>query len=298
MIRCYSITELRPYIHWAYFFHAWQFEARFASIATIHGCEACRRGWLSGFAEADRPKAEAAQVLWDEAGRLLDEMTPMVRVQAVFRLLEAGSAGDDIHMGGLVVPFLRQQGRQPDGQPNLCLSDFVRPLQPDGRATDTVGVFATSVSTEAEEHWRDDAYRRLLAQTLASRLAEAAATRMHEEVRRTYWGYAPDEQLPMADLLAERHQGIRPAVGYPSIPDQSINFLIDRLLDLSRIGIRLTEHGAMQPHASVSGFLFAHPAARYFSIGPIGTDQLADYAARRGFTPEQMRPFLAANLKT
>ena len=119
---------------------------------------------------------------------------------------------------------------------------------------------------------------------------------MHQEVRKTYWGYAPDEQLSMQELHAEQFQGIRPAVGYPSLPDTSLNFVIDQILDLHQIGIRLTESGAMKPHASVSGFMMANAQARYFSLGKIGEDQLADYAHRRGLPVVVMRKFLSANL--
>jgi cobalamin-dependent methionine synthase I len=132
----------------------------------------------------------------------------------------------------------------------------------------------------------------MLAQTLADRLAEATTERLHQEVRTMLWGYAPDEQLSIPDLLLERFQGIRPAVGYPSLPDQSINFVIEDLLDFKEIGITLTEHGMMRPHASVSGLMLGHPAAQYFSIGRIGEDQLADYAARRGKTVEEMKKYL------
>jgi cobalamin-dependent methionine synthase I len=133
-------------------------------------------------------------------------------------------------------------------------------------------------------------------QLLADRLAEAAAERMHEEVRKHYWGYASEENLTIAEMQQERFQGIRPAVGYPSLPDTSLNFVIDSLLDLSQIGIRLTQSGAMKPHASVSGLMIAHPRARYFSLGKIGEDQLLDYARRRGLPVEYLRRFLAANL--
>jgi cobalamin-dependent methionine synthase I len=119
---------------------------------------------------------------------------------------------------------------------------------------------------------------------------------MHEEVRKNYWGYAADERLSIAEMQVEHFQGIRPAVGYPSLPDTSLNFVIDELLDMKQIGIRLTESGAMKPHASVSGLMMAHPKAHYFSIGKIGEDQLRDYARRRGLPVEVMRKFLAANL--
>lgn len=131
-----------------------------------------------------------------------------------------------------------------------------------------------------------------MAQLLADRLAEAAAERMHEQVRKEYWGYAKDEQLTIPEMLIEKFQGIRPAVGYPSMPDTSMNFLLARIIDMKSIGIRLTESGMMQPHASVSGLMFAHPKARYFDLGKIGEDQLRDYAHRRGLPVEMMRKYL------
>ena len=115
-------------------------------------------------------------------------------------------------------------------------------------------------------------------------------------MRKNHWGYAADEQLSMADMLSEQWQGIRPAVGYPSLPDTSLNFVIDRLIDMQQIGIRLTESGAMKPHASVSGLMISHPEARYFAVGKIGDDQLRDYARRRGVPVELMRKFLGGNL--
>ena len=117
------------------------------------------------------------------------------------------------------------------------------------------------------------------------------------DVRKEAWRYAKDENLTIPELLIEKYQGIRPAVGYPSLPDQSVNFLLDELLDMKQIGIKLTENGAMCPHASVCGLMFAHPASEYFSVGKIGEDQLQDYARRRGKSVEEMRKFLAANLQ-
>jgi len=183
--------------------------------------------------------------------------------------------------------FLRQQH-----PPFLCLSDFISP------ETDQIGLFAVSVDANFEQLYAEtDSYRHLLAQTLADRLAEATAEMAHEQVRRSYWGYATDEHLSVPELHKEHFQGIRPAVGYPSLPDQSINFDLDRLLHFSTIGISLTEHGAMQPHASVSGLMLAHPKASYFSVGPIGEDQLADYAQRRGVTSDELRPYLSGNIR-
>ena len=157
-------------------------------------------------------------------------------------------------------------------------------------------MFATTVDAGLETDFRNDPYEKMMMQLLADRLAEATAERMHEQVRKRYWGYAPDEQLSIGDMLCERWQGIRPAVGYPSLPDTSLNFVIDRLIGMQQIGIRLTESGAMKPHASVSGLMMAHPEARYFTVGMIGDDQLADYARRRGVPVGLMRKFLQANL--
>lgn len=142
----------------------------------------------------------------------------------------------------------------------------------------------------------NDAYRKMLSQVLADRLAEGTAELVHLQVRRHYWGYAPNEQLTIDEIHAEKYQGIRPAVGYPSMPDTSMNFLIDKLINMASIGIRLTESGMMQPHASTSGLMFAHPQARYFELGKIGDDQLVDYARRRQLPVSTIRRFLQSSL--
>ena len=147
-----------------------------------------------------------------------------------------------------------------------------------------------------ETDFDDDPYEKMMAQLLADRLAEAAAERMHEEVRKHYWGYAKDENLSIHDMQLEKFVGIRPAVGYPSLPDTSMNFLLDDLLGMQQIGITLTESGAMRPHASVSGLMMDHAEAHYFNLGRIGVDQLEDYAKRRQMPVNEMRKFLIANL--
>jgi cobalamin-dependent methionine synthase I len=295
----YSIHEVVPYINWSYFFHAWGFPARFAAIAHVHGCDSCRASWLSSFPVEDRARAAEAMQLHKEALRLLTFLDQQGHhVHFRFGLFPCYSHGEDIIIDESDRPtlsFLRQQT-----PPFLCLADFVRPLSPNGQP-DCLGVFCAAADTAIEQLYAEgtsdaDAYRHLLCQTLADRLAEAATERAHQAVRRHYWGYDPDEDLSIDDLHAERFQGIRPAVGYPSLPDQSLAFDLDRLIDFSAIGIRLTEHGAMQPHAAVCGLMLAHPQSRYFAVGPIGEDQLADYAQRKGRSPEELRPFLAANL--
>ena len=178
------------------------------------------------------------------------------------------------------------------------LADYVAPLASAGSSSlaSKIGLFATSVDMGLETDFASDAYQKMMAQLLADRLAEAAAEVLHEQVRKHLWGYAPDEKLSIADMLVEKFQGIRPAVGYPSLPDTSLNFVLDDLLDMKQIGIRLTESGAMKPHASVSGLMLAHPETRYFNLGKIGEDQLRDYARRRGLPVEVCRKFLAGNL--
>ena len=259
----YNISTLRPYINWLYFYFAWG---------------------LSGKPQEakDRMRAEAEQ--------MLDSLETRYQTHAAVGLFDANSDGDDILIGDVRLPMLRQQHPTREGEPNLSLADFIRPQASD--VTDRIGVFATTVDLALEHDFLTDDYQRMLAQTLADRLAEATAEVLHMEVRRSLWGYAPDENLSVAELLREDFQGIRPAVGYPSMPDTSVNFIIDRLINLKQIGIRLTESGAMKPHASVSGLMFAHPKAHYFELGRIGEDQLRDYAHRRGLPVELIRRFL------
>ena len=290
----YAIHDVTPYIIWIYFFHAWGFQPRFATIADIHGCDACRASWLTTFSEEDRAKAAEAMQLLKEANRMLNQLDETYHVHTIFRLCKANADGDNLLLDGTRFPLLRQQIPHPDGSPFLCLSDFVRPLA--SGTPDTVGIFAASCDGEVELLYEEDPYKRMLVQTLADRLAEAATEKMHEYVRKVAWGYAKDENLSIPELLKEKFQGIRPAVGYPSLPDQSVNFLLNELLHMEQIGITLTENGAMRPHATVCGLMLAHPAARYFAVGKIGNDQLEDYARRRRMPINEVRKFLAANL--
>ena len=291
MIQTYDISQLRPYINWPYFFFAWQ---------------------VKDPSEKER--------LRQESEVFLDTLEGNYHAHALFQLLDAYSDGDDIIVFrgtrneecGMRIPCLRQQQGEP---PYLCLADFICPLNKSHSTfhiphstkslphstfhiphSTKIGLFATSVDMGLETDFASDAYQKMLAQLLADRLAEAAAERVHEQVRKKFWGYAKDEQLTIPEMLIEKFQGIRPAVGYPSLPDASLNFILDDLLDMKQIGIRLTESGAMKPHASVSGLMLAHPKAHYFSIGKIGEDQLRDYARRRGLPIEVCRKFLAANL--
>ena len=302
----YDIHEITPYINWPYYYFAWQ---------------------VKDPAEQDKLKVDAL--------KRLEQLEGKYQTYAVFRLLPANSEGDDILIWNVEgsdnplamsesclptknesnlptkgesnlptkgesnlqqeeayrLPMLRQQAVSP----SLCLADFIRPLS--SGKEDTIGLFATSVSIGLETDFAYDDFLRMQTQLLSDRLAEATAEKMHQEVRTKYWGYAKDEHLTMDELHAEKFQGIRPAVGYPSMPDTSVNFLIDEMLNMKQTGIRLTESGALKPHASVSGLMIAHKQASYFLLGKIGEDQLNDYARRRGIPVEMMRKFIGASVK-
>ena len=291
----YEIHDLTDYVNWIYFFFAWGFQPRFATIADIHGCDACRAGWLASFPEEERGKAAEAMQLHKEAMRMLNYLDGKYKVYGIYRLMNANSDGDNLILEGTRFPLLRQQTRVRPEDPFLCLSDFVRPLS--SGITDTVGGFATTVDAAMEDLFSDDDYKHMLVKILSERLAEAAAEKMHQTLRTKIWGYAPDEKLSMKELLREEYQGIRPAVGYPSLPDISVSHLLNELIEMDRIGIRLTENGMMQPLASVCGLMFAHPASRYFSVGKISEEQVNDYALRRGKTPEEVKKYLISNLQ-
>ena len=288
-------------------------EPRFAAVAEVHDCPSCRAAWTASFPTEEQPKAREAIKLYDETKQLLHQWADEPICHALFLLADAYSEGDNIIIDGKTrIPFLRQQHAGKEGY-TLCLSDFIRetpaPLAESEltNITNTIGLFATTATIpdrtahsyqaakfEASPFMGDERGGSLQLSTLSDRLAEATAEKMHEEVRKHYWGYTKDEQLTMRELHAERFQGIRPAVGYPSLPDQSINFLIDELLHLEDIGITLSENGAMHPHSSVSGFMFAHPKAHYFSVGQISEEQLTDYAQRHGISIDQAKKFLEA----
>ncbi len=262
---CYEPAQLLPYIDWNYFFHAW------------------------GIKPSEQQTNEAVH-LKNDAIVLLNEKSDE-KAHALFRLCNARSDGDNLLLDGATLPLLRQQHTLAD-TPNLCLSDFVSPIK------DHVGIFATSLSYKFRAEHCNDPYQHMLTQTLADRLTEAAASFLHSNVRtqKELWGYSPDEKFTPQELNSEPYTGIRPAVGYPSLPDQTIIFIIDRLLDLSQINITLTTNGAMHPHSSTCGLMFAHPAAKYFSVGKISDEQLHDYARRRNTPIEEIKKFLSKNI--
>jgi len=293
-----DLQEIVPYIDWVFFFMAWRISGKYDGIETVHDCLSCKKSWLQQFPVTDRPKAEEALKLFNDAREMLRQMleSKIVSIHASFGIFQAYALDDDIFLENegrtITLPMLRQQHASTDG---FCysLADFV------ATQNDYVGAFATTiqgVEAYAETFDKDDdVYHSILAKTLSDRLAEAAAEWIHFKVRREYWGYAPDENLSIKEILKTQYSGIRPAVGYPSLPDQSIIFELESLLKFNEIGIQLTENGAMFPNASVCGLYFAHPQSKYFMIGKIDEHQFQDYARRCGKSPDMLRKWMAAN---
>jgi 5-methyltetrahydrofolate--homocysteine methyltransferase len=286
------LGELVPYIDWTPFFQAWELSGRYPAIL-------------------DDPRVgEQARSLYEDAAGVLESMIEGSRVRArgVLGFFPAASAGDDIGVYEsadrrdlvALVPGLRQQFGKSDGRPNLALSDFVAPAE-SGRE-DWLGAFVVTAGHGltalcAEFETDHDDYRAILARSLADRLAEAFAERLHEQVRRTYWGYAAAEELDNAGLIQEAYRGIRPAPGYPACPDHTTKRTLFDLLDAERhTGVGLTDSYAMLPAASVAGWYFSHPASTYFGVGRIDRDQVEDYAARAGMEVEEAERWLGSSL--
>jgi len=285
------LEELVSYIDWTPFFQAWELKGHYPDILK------------------DPTVGPEARRLFADAQTLLDRIVQqrLLRVRAVVGLFPANAVDDDVEVyagedrSGVLTTlrFLRQQQAKDDGRANLCLADFIAPR---GGAPDWIGAFAVTAghgldTLVADLERRHDDYSAILAKALADRLAEAAAERLHQRTRRELWGYAVDESLDPAALLAERFHGIRPAPGYPACPDHTEKAALWTLLDVAhRTDIQLTESYAMWPAASVSGWYFAHPEAHYFGVGRIGRDQAVDYARRKGLTLRETERWLASNL--
>ena len=296
-----GVDALIPYIDWKFFFPAWNLSAKFHTITRIDRNDtAAYEKWKASYRDEEQEKAEEAAKLYRDAEDMLQRFADehVDYVKAVFGIYEAYSENDTIVIGETPFPFLRQQ-KKTDSNEYFCLSDFISSRESGKK--DYIGAFAVTAGDGADVEMRrfeevGDDYSSLLMKSLLDRLAETATEWVHERVRRDYWGYAADERLSVAELFAVKYQGIRPAVGYPSIPDQTTNFLLHKLLATEEIGISLTENGVMYPNASVSGLFFAHPESKYFSIGEIDEAQMIDYARRKNMKPEEIRKFLLANL--
>lgn len=296
------LREIIPYIDWKFFFHSWNLSARYGSIHGVDSCPSCRTAWLNSFPEGERERAKEAEKLYREANALLDRLVYMKAdfISVVFGTYEAYSADESIYINDICFPMLRQQKKN-DKEFYLSLADYVMP-KTEGKTDYVCGFTVSAGLGEAETMLKQfetegDEYNSLLMKSVLDRLAEATAEWLHHRIRTKYWGFAANEKLNINEMFTVKYQSIRPAVGYPSIPDQSINFLLnEELLQSSDIGVRLTENGVMYPNASVSGIIIAHPEAKYFAVGYIDDSQLAEYAKNREKSADEMRKFLAANL--
>ncbi len=288
----YPLEKLIPYIDWSPFFNAWDMKGKFPRILD------------------DKKIGRQARRLFEDAKKYLQKIVDekLLTARAAVGLFPANAIGDDIEIytdpqrtGILaVVHNLRQQFKKRPGNANLCLTDFISPKK--SNREDWIGAFAVTTGIGLDELIRDreanqDDYGAILYQALADRLAEAFAEHLHERVRKEFWGYAPDENLDREALIAEKYQGIRPAAGYPACPDHTEKETLFGLLKVTEtIGITLTENYAMLPAASVSGWYFSHPEAKYFGVGKIGKDQVVDYASRKGMDIRVVERWLASNL--
>jgi 5-methyltetrahydrofolate--homocysteine methyltransferase len=291
-VRCFEnlpLEELVRYIDWMPFFNAWEFAGKFPEVLT------------------DPVVGEAASSLYADARRMLKQMISerWIQANAVIGFFPANSVDDDIEVYAdesraqvrYRLHHLRQQKPKPAGQPHYALSDFIAPR--DSGVKDWIGSFAVTTGIGLDEKVREfearhDDYSSIMLKALADRLAEALAERMHERTRREFWGYAPEERFTNDQLVREEYRGIRPAPGYPACPDHTEKATLWRMLDVEKTaGIRLTESFAMYPSAAVSGWYFSHPEARYYQVGRIDADQVADYAQRKGMALAEAERWLA-----
>ena len=289
----YSLQELVDYIDWTPFFHSWELKGSYPKILN------------------DAEKGEEAQKLFADAQGMLKQIISekWLSAKAIVGFYPASSVGDDIEVYtddsrnkvATVFHNLRQQvQKKAEDKANRCLTDFIAPK--DSNVQDYIGAFAVTAGIGIDEHIAEfeknhDDYKAIMLKALADRLAEAFAERMHERVRKEFWGYAGDETLNNDQLIKEEYRGIRPAAGYPACPDHTEKDLIWDLLQVKEnTGIWLTEAKAMVPTAAVSGIYYSHPDAVYFAVGKINKDQVEDYAKRKGMTLEEAEYWLAPNL--
>jgi len=287
VFKTYGLAELVPYIDWTPFFQTWEMKGRFPAVLE------------------DEKQGAAARQLYEDAQAMLTRIVEerWFQARAVIGFWPANRVGDDIRLYTgesrrdtlATLHTLRQQLTRRDGKPNLALADFIAP---EGVKADWIGGFAVSTGFGEERiaerlKGRNDDYSSIMAKALADRLAEAFAERMHERVRREFWGYAADETVTKDGLLLEDYRGIRPAPGYPAQPDHTEKATLFSLLGAERrIGVKLTDSYAMWPGASVSGLYFSHPDAYYFGVAKIERDQVEDYAQRKGMAVTEVERWL------
>jgi len=282
------IPELLEVTDWTPFFQAWELHGHYPAILS------------------DPVVGPQATELFDDAQKILKQIVDekWLRAKAVIGFWPVSRIGDDLELINgderVTLYHLRQQADKPVERPNLCLSDFIAPKETG--VQDWIGGFAVTAGLGIEEHLEhfrrdNDDYSAIILKALADRMAEALAEWMHREVRTKYWGFAPDENLNNADLIAEKWRGIRPAPGYPACPDHTEKATLFKLLDATNnANIELTEGFSMYPAAAVSGWYFSHPDSQYFVVGKLTKDQVEDYAARKGWTLPEAERWLSANL--
>lgn len=287
-----DLKEISSYIDWTFFFYSWELRGKYPKIFD------------------DPEKGENAKRLYQEGQEMLQKIIDhkMIETNAVVGFYPANAVGDDIEFYHdenrseklITAHFLRNQRKKDEGEPNLCLSDFIAPK--DSGKRDYIGAFfATAglgVNEWAEKFEKDnDDYNALMLKILSQRMAEALAEMLHEKVRKELWGYDPDENLQVNELIRERYQGIRPAFGYPSMPDHMQKKEIYDLMKVNQYTrIQLSDNYMMIPEASVSGLYFAHPQSKYFNVQKILEDQLKDYAGRCGIEESVLRRWLSENI--
>jgi 5-methyltetrahydrofolate--homocysteine methyltransferase len=285
----YDVAELVDYIDWTPFFQTWELKGRYPALLD------------------DPAQGETARRLFDDARDMLARIVEehWFNPKAMIGFWPANADGDDIRLFVgesrgktlAVLHTLRQQLLRRDGRPNLALADFVAPIS--SGKPDWIGAFVVTAGPEEQRiaarfARANDDYASIMAKALADRIAEAFAERMHERVRREFWGYAPDETLTNAQRIAEDYRGIRPAPGYPAQPDHTEKTTLFALLSAERrIGVKLTENFAMWPGSSVSGLYLSHPGAHYFGVAKVERDQVEDYAARKGMSVAEVERWLA-----
>src|SRR5207344_2343488 len=284
----YPVKELIEYIDWTPFFSTWELSGKFPAILD------------------DAKFGEAARSLYEDARAMLDKIVDehWFRANAVLGFWPANSKGDDVLVYGdeerdepiAILHSLRQQLSKREGRANAALSDFIAPRE--SRLADYIGGFTVTAGIgedEVAERFKraNDDYSAIMVKALADRLAEAFAERLHQRVRKEFWGYAADETFSHDQLIAEKYRGIRPAPGYPAQPDHTEKSTLFKLLESERIGVKLTESFAMWPGAAVCGLYFSHPQSAYFGVGKIERDQVEDYARRKGWTVAECERWLA-----
>jgi len=284
-----SLKDLLPYFDWRPFFLSWDLHGKFPEILT------------------DEVVGEQATQLYEDAQKMLEKIISrkLLQPRAIFGLFEANTVGeDDIRVsknGKELVTFrtLRQQLKKKEGRPSYALADFVAPEETG--LQDHMGAFCVAIfgADEIAAKYKEDHddYHAILVQAIADRFAEAFAEYLHHQVRVKHWGYASSEDLSNEELIKEAYKGIRPAPGYPACPDHLEKDSIWELLGVEEhIGVKLTESRAMWPAAAVSGYYFAHPESKYFGLGKITSEQVKDYAERKGITEEVAQKWLQPNL--